>query len=197
MKKNKIISNFPDSLPANAKMVFKGKIFDVWQWEQKMFDGSVETFERLKRPNTAQVIAAVGGKIMIQEQEQPDKANSFTSIPGGRCEEGEDSLVAAKRELLEETGYVSDDWTLWREENPVGKIVWTVSTYAARNCYLKQDPHLDAGEKIKTRLITFDEFLMLSEDTDFYERQDLCCAMIRARFDKNFREEFKKLVFGN
>lgn len=189
-------NNHSNSLPLNARMAFKGKIFEVWQWDQKMFDGSMEIFERLKRPNTAQVIATVGDKILIQEQEQPDLPHPFASVPGGRCEEGEDPLAAAKRELLEETGYISDDWFLWREENPVGKIIWTVYNYVARNCRYEKSPALDAGEKITTRLISFDEFLQLSEDPAFYERKDLCCAMIRARFDANFRKEFKKIIFG-
>ena len=39
-------------LPKNAKRVFKGKIFDVYQWDQKMFDNSVEIFEKMKRTDT-------------------------------------------------------------------------------------------------------------------------------------------------
>src|ERR1700739_4821656 len=115
MRKNK-------PLPADAKMVFKGELFEVWQWGQKMFDGSIATFERLKRQNTVQVVAVVDGKMLIQEQEQPDSAHPFISLPGGRCDEGEDELEAAKRELLEETGYVSGDWAVWKEDNPVGKM---------------------------------------------------------------------------
>lgn len=188
-------SEIQNQLPFNANLVFKGKIFEVLQWEQKMYNGTVETFEKLRRTNTAQVIPVIGDKILIQTQEQPDKPHPFNSLSGGRCEEGEEPLTAAKRELLEETGYVSDDWMLWREENPVSKIIWTVYTYIARNCYFKQPPHLDAGEKITVRLISFDEFLMLSEDPAFYERKDLYCALIRARFDKKFKEEFYNLFF--
>ncbi len=183
-----------NQLPLNAKLAFKGAIFEVWQWEQKMYDGTVETFEKLKRSNTAGVIATVGDKILIQIQEQPDKPNPFTSIPGGRCEEGESSFEAAKRELLEETGYVSRDWELWIEQDPARKMVWTVSTYIARNCCYVQLPRLDAGEKIATRLISFDEFLMLSEDKNFYEKE-LVNALYRARFDKFFKKKLYKLLF--
>jgi len=40
-------------LTSQAQRVFKGIIFDVYQWKQKMFDGSQGIFEMLKRPDTA------------------------------------------------------------------------------------------------------------------------------------------------
>ncbi|MDD5750460.1 MAG: NUDIX domain-containing protein [Candidatus Pacebacteria bacterium] len=185
-----------DAIPPNAKMVFKGKIFEVWQWEQKMFDGSTSVFERLRRPNTAQVVAVVGDKILLQTQQQPDKMIPFPSLPGGRFEGfDEDPLEAAKREFLEETGYVSNDWILWKKENPVGKIEWTVYTFIARNCRKQQEPQLDAGEKITTRLIDFEEFLMLSENPSFYERE-LFVSLFKARFSPEAKAELKKLLFG-
>lgn len=50
-------------IPINARRVFKGIIFDVYQWEQKMFDGNFKTFEMLKRPNTVEIIAIRDNKI--------------------------------------------------------------------------------------------------------------------------------------
>ena len=43
-------------MPEHAKKVFSGVMFDVYQWEQEMYDGSTATFEKLTRPDTAQVI---------------------------------------------------------------------------------------------------------------------------------------------
>jgi ADP-ribose pyrophosphatase len=182
-------------LPPDAKMVFKGKIFEVWQWEQKMFDGSTATFERLKRPDTVQVIAVVGDKIMLQTQEQPDSLGPFLSIPGGHLDSGEEPLAAAKRELIEESGYVSDEWELWKEDEPVGKIEWTVYTYIARNCRKETEPHLDAGEKIITNLITFDEFLALADDLSF-RNLELIVPLMRARFEPTKKEELRGAIFG-
>ena len=76
----------------------------------------------------------------------------------------------------------------------MNKIIWTVYIYIAKDCFYKQPPELDAGEKITTRLISFDEFLMLSEDKSFYE-SELKSSLLRARYDKKFREEFYKLLF--
>lgn len=181
-------------LPGNAKRVFKGEIFEVWQWLQKMFDGSVAIFEMLKRPDTAVVIPVISDKILILRQSQPNKPN-FLSLAGGRCEPGEKPLNTAKRELLEETGYVSRDWKLWREINPVGKMIWTIHTYIARDCLYWQTPRPDAGEKITSKLISYDEFLQLADDPDFYERE-LVNSMLRARYDKKEYKKFHKLLFN-
>lgn len=176
-------------------MVFKGKIFEVWQWEQKLYDGTMATFERLRRPNTVNVIATVGDQILLCEQRQPDRAELFLSMPGGRCDDNEESLLAAKRELLEETGYVSADWQLLQQQSPVTKIDWTIFTYIARNCHQQQAQHLDAGEQIATRLISFDAFLALSDDAAFHEH-DLVELMLRARIDAAQREALQKKIFG-
>lgn len=182
-------------IPPHANMVFKGKIFEVWQWEQELFDGSTVTFERLKRPNTAQVIPVVGGdKILVIDQEQPDSKH-FTSIPGGRCDGDEDPLFAAKRELLEETGYVSDDWVLYCEENPVGKMEWTVYTYVARDSRKVQEPQLDPGEKITSRLVTLDEFLQMEDDARLHEKE-FDVELLRAHLVPAKKKELHTLLFG-
>lgn len=182
-----------NKIPRHAQRVFQGKIFEVWQWEQKMFDGSNATFEMLRRPNTANVVATAGDKILICEQRQPNKPDAFLSLPGGRCEWEEDPLTAAKRELLEETGYESDDWELLQEQSPVNKMEWSIFTYIARNCRKTKEQHLDAGEEITTRLITFDEFLALPDHKDFYEHE-LSGLLLRARLDSTKRDELSKKI---
>jgi len=192
--KNKQIKGPRDPIPARARRVFKGKIFEVWQWPQKMYDGSSHIFERLKRPDTAQIIAVVGGKILIQSQKQPDRKKPFTSLPGGRCDNKESPRLAAQRELLEETGYESNNWLLWKQHNPVSKIEWTIHTFIARDCILTGKPRLDSGEKIKNKLISFTEFLNLAEDKSFYDPQ-LVIILLRARHDARKKIELYDLLF--
>ena len=42
-------------IPREAGCVFRGEIYEVHQWPQKMPDGSVKTFEMLRRPDTVMV----------------------------------------------------------------------------------------------------------------------------------------------
>src|SRR5580698_1696402 len=98
-------------LPPQAKKVFQGKIFSVYQWEQQLYDGTTATFEMLKRPGTIQIIPTADNQIYLSYEEQPTKLRSFTLL-GGRMEPDEYPLETAKRELLEESGLESDNWEL-------------------------------------------------------------------------------------
>ena len=94
-------------LPKHAKKVFTGEIFDVYQWEQEMYDGSTVIFEKIKRADTVSVIPiTTEQKILISHEEQPG-LKPFYGVFGGRIEPEENPLSAAKRELLEETGYLA------------------------------------------------------------------------------------------
>ncbi len=136
-------------IPAHARKVFSGKVFDVYQWEQKLFDGSSAVFEKLKRADTVVVFPVLpDGNVLLTEQEHPGK-EPFIGATGGGMEFGEDVLAAAKRELLEESGYTADRFMLWDAQHPMSKIDWVVYTFIAKGLKKISDPNPDPGEKIK------------------------------------------------
>lgn len=157
-------------IPAQAKLVFKGIIFEIYQWEQELFDGSSTTFEMIKRPNTSQVIAIRDNKILIAEEEQPNKA-PFLSLLGGRQEPNESPLEGAQRELLEEGGLRSADWELIKTYDQFGKIDWEINLYVARDVEQVTKQNLDKGEKIKLREVTFEEFCEIVLGSEFYGQE--------------------------
>jgi ADP-ribose pyrophosphatase len=145
-------------IPSHAKLVFKGIIHDVYQWEQELFDGTRKTFEALKRPNTTVVIPLQGDQVVYAKQEQPGHP-PYISLFGGRAEEGESPLESAKRELLEETGLTSDDWQELRVFPTPGKIEHGVYYFVARNCQKTGEQQLDGGEKIEIFTAPLDDFI--------------------------------------
>ena len=169
-------------MPADAKKVFTGKMFDMYQWEQKLFDGTTATFERIRRADTVVTFPVLpDGRILLLKQQQPN-TGEYISGAGGRMDPGEEPLQAAKRELLEETGYHADEWVLLDAQQPVGKIEWVVYTFIAKRLRKVAEPSFDGGEKIRLYPISFKEFLMLSSNDTFSE-EEIRSRLFEARLD--------------
>ena len=178
-------------IPKHAERVFRGKIFEVWQWEQQLFDGSLVVFEKLKRDDTVNVLPVVQGKILLTEQEQPGM-EPFIGAAGGRIDEGETPLEAAERELLEETGHEADEFVLWDAVQQYDKIDWAIYTFVARGCRKVADLRLDSGEKIRLRPVTFDEFLEIVA-TDRYRDGEIALKIFRGRNSPETIERWREL----
>ncbi len=149
------------SIPAAAKKVFTGQIFDVYQWPQTMFDGASATFEMIKRPDTIEVLCLVADKLVILYQQQPG-TNYYYDLPSGRHDvESESELDAAKREVLEETGRSFARWHLIECKQPDPKIDRLIYTFVAWDQISQQAPHLDNGEKISEDLYLLPDAIKL------------------------------------
>ena len=176
-------------IPQNAKKVFEGILFDTYQWQQEMFDGSFRTFEAIKRPDTVQIIPVYNGKIVLGDQQQPGQSK-FISWFGGRVEKNEEPLQAAKRELLEESKLSSNDWELLQLYEPSSHMQFKVYCYIARNCKMVEYSHPDVGERIELKYYTFDEFMELISQKDF-NGYDWGSEIIKMRFGPDKLQSFK------
>jgi len=153
-------------IPEKAKKVFEGVIFDVYQWNQEMFDGTTEVFEMLKRPDTIGVLPLHGENVVVIDEEQPNTKRE-ESLPFGRVNKDESVLDAAYRELEEETGIVPADLYYVDSTKVTGKIDWLVHFFISKEIKEQKEIHLDAGEKIISREISIDGFIERHKKGDF------------------------------
>lgn len=181
-------------IPSHAKRVFKGIIFDVYHWKQKGFNGKYETYERIKRVDTVQIIAIKDNKILLALQKQPLSPMRYSFL-GGRANKNEKPLLAAKRELLEEAGMIASSWKLLKIYTPHEKIIWDIYLFLAKDCKTVANPKLDPGEKIKIIPLTFSQFIKLSSQEKF-RFTDFSNDILRMRLNKKKLNNFKKL-FSN
>ena len=184
----------PPQLPPNAKNVFSGILFDVYHWNQRMFDGSSTIFEIISRKSTVDIIATKGSKIMILLQQQPGRP-TYPSLPGGRIEEDHSPLETAQRELKEETGHGTKKWNLFMEFTGTSKLYFHEYLFLAKDCEVAGKACPDNGEKMEIEWKRFDEFLQYCREERFAAPYGLKFLMYECLLDSQKKEEFKRKIF--
>jgi ADP-ribose pyrophosphatase len=182
-------------IPKYARLVFKGTRHEVYQWDEEMFDGTRGIFEAVKRKDGVTIVAIVGDKVMVNIEEQPF-IGKFLGLPAGEVD-GEILLEDAKRELLEETGYVSDDWEHWFTSEPKtsARLFFDNHFFIARKCRKVGEPTFDSGERVEVVLRTFDEFISMWNNPDF-RNIELAPILEEAALDETKKKELRRKLFG-
>lgn len=163
------------SRPKDARRVHSGPVFDVWQWEQALFDGSRRTFELLSRRDTVLVLPVTKqDEVLLAREAQPGVVTRVHTI-GGRVEDGELPADAAGRELTEEAGLEAARIVLWTAWQPISKIDWAVYIYWASGLTERYYATPDGGEKIDIVRVPLDNFLHLTFTDDIDDAELIHC----------------------
>jgi len=178
--------------PKDAKKIYNGYLFEVYEWNQKLFNGDMAVYEGIRRRPTVQVIVVHKNKIVLLKESQALNMNKI-SIPGGQINDGEEPKTAAIRELKEETGMVAEEMLLWREWEFTPEIEWESYYFIAKNCKKVSELNLDPGEMIEPYEVTFEELFNETEKTNFRNRT-FTNWLYRMKHNKKELEEFKKLL---
>ena len=181
-------------IPEHARRVFTGILFDVYQWEQELFDGSTTTFEAIERLPAVQIFATTeDNRIILLREEQPF-VGSFVAVPGGRVERDQTPEQAARNELLEEVGVEPADLVLWQERSFTSAIRWKSYEFVARRCTQVQKPQQEPGERIEPFHVSFEELLRVAE-TPAFRNKDITQRLFRMRHTPGELERFRRLLF--
>lgn len=114
--------------------------------------GTDHAFFVLEGADWVNVVALTGsGEMLFVRQWRQGTEEETLEIPGG-CVDPEDAspLEAARRELREETGWVSDDWEDlgWVHPNPAIQAN-RCHTFLARDCRRAGEPSPDGSEDLR------------------------------------------------
>lgn len=125
----------------SSQPLFKGKLLNAFCDTVRLPDGSEATREYIKHPGAVMIIPQLpDGRLLLERQFRYPLDRVFIEFPAGKLEIGEDPLLCAQRELLEETGYSAASWEYLGVIHPI--ISYTDEEI---KIYLAKD--LSAGEK--------------------------------------------------
>lgn len=132
----------------------------------------IEDFYAITINDAAAIVALDdAGNIILKKEYRYCYDRDLIEVPAGTFEEGEtDGLSVAKRELLEETGYISEDWQyLGATVESSAKLTNYMHIYFANHCRKVSGQHLDATEEVDVLLMP------LGQAVDMVMNNEICC----------------------
>lgn len=138
------------------------RLYDGWRHVLgrtfRLPNGDEREFEVKVEAPTAVVLALRDdGQVVLVREFRPGLEESLLELPGGEIEDGEDPREAARRELLEETGYegeLTDAGTMF----DCAYSTRIRHVFVARDCRRVAEPTPDDGEAPVVELVSLDAF---------------------------------------
>ena len=141
-------------------VLLHGRIFDVNRLVVRLPDNREATRDVVRHPGAVAIVALTDdGRICLVRQYRASLGRVTVEIPAGKLDPGEDPLVCARRELLEETGLTADRMAfLTTIATAVGFCDELIHIYMATGLHFAaSDP--DADEFINVDIVPLSELI--------------------------------------
>ncbi len=180
----------------SSELAFEVPLFKVFT-DHVLEAGAEKPVRRdIIRHNGSVVILAVDDSknkkdplIVIERQYRHAAGQFLYEVPAGKMDEGEDRLAAAKRELIEETGFRAKKWTkLVRYFASPGFLGEWMQVFVAEGL-TAGEAQPEADEKIEIYQVPMSEVLRLIDAGAIRDGKTLVSVMLYARLRKTKRKE--------
>ncbi len=151
--------NIPIPEVKESELIYHG-FFDVRVDTLQLHSGPKRPYSVLHIGfHAAAIIAETKeGKLVVAQEYRHPTGKWLLSCPGGRVDTGESPIEAARRELLEETGYGNGEFTTLGTIYPFPAVTNQQITFIhAKNVEYLQPPALEEFELIHTEIISPEE----------------------------------------
>jgi ADP-ribose pyrophosphatase len=170
----------------SSTLSYEGPLFRVYT--DDILEKGRELTRDVIRHNGSVVILAVDDKestrdpMIVMERQYRHAAREFLlEVPAGKMEEGEDALAAAKRELLEETGFKAKRWRkMIRYFASPGFLGEFMQVFVAEGLTLG-DAQPEYDEQIEIEMMPLSRLLKMMDEGKIHDGKTLISVMLYAR----------------
>ena len=165
-------------LKTASQELLKGHFLHAFRDTVKLPDGGTATREYVVHPGAVMIIPLLDdGRIVLERQFRYPVGQVMIEFPAGKIDPGEDRLVCAKRELLEETGYTATEWAHAGVLHPViSYSTEFIDIWFARGL-VAGERQLDEGEFLEIFTATPKELLAWCRDGQVTDSKTLTGAL--------------------
>jgi len=162
----------------SSRLVYSGNLLTVREDQVVLPDGSVSRREYVVHPGAALILPMFDdGSLLLERQYRYPVGMHCYELPAGKFDAGESAVQTAKRELLEETGYVADEWKPICTMLPcVGYSDERIEFFCARGLSFK-GASLDEGEFLETLRLPLTEALEWVRDGTIHDSKTMLGLM--------------------
>ena len=149
----------------SGERVFDGALLKVHRDAVRLPDGSSGAREYIRHPGAVAIVPLFDdGRVLLERQFRYPHGREFIELPAGKLEPGEPPLDTAKRELLEETGYVAQEWTrLGVIHTAIAYTDESIDLFLAKGL-TPGERKLDQGEFLEVLAVPFGEAIAMIRD---------------------------------
>lgn len=157
--------------------VYKGKIVNLRCDDAALPDGKPCKREMIEHPGGASVLCVVDGKIALVRQFRYAYGEAIYEIPAGKLDKDEDPMLAAGRELGEETGLVAERLELMF-------VLYPTPGYTNEKIYIYEAvgvragrQHLDEGEFLNVEYLPVGDVLAMIERGELRDAKTIVAVL--------------------
>ncbi len=163
----------------SSKLAYKGRVFEVYKDKVEEPNGLVLTRDVIRHSGSVVILAIDESKnpkdpeVILERQYRHAVGEFLLELPAGRIEPGESPLAAAKREMIEETGYRAKKWKLLtRYFASPGFLGEWMQIYLARDIR-EGIAQPEADEQIATLRMSLSEAMQLVRSNKIHDGKTL------------------------